>query len=265
MSETTPPSSPVAAPTTPLARSPTLPPASPSSSAKPPRRSRSASTYTIPSRPPVSLHNRYHDGGTQTDKRASADNSPALTLAETLYSEPLSKTTSKDSVVTDRPKQLHAETYNRLMRPPTGNNNSNNNGPKTPAEGGKRRSLIQRMSMRRSVALDENGEPLQSPPDVFRMVDGAIFIDFSPNPRLSIKEFDYFGPLATATAGAVPAPTGRESRVIGEENATDEDETKEEPTFEYIEGWRLASVMLALTAASFLILLDNSIVVTVRS
>lgn len=255
MTERTPPSSPLA------------PAASPTTSPTKPRRSRSASTYTIPSRPPVSLLTRYHDGGTQTDKRASSsDTSAALTLAETLYSEPLSKTNSRDSVITDRPKQLHAETYNKLMRPAT------NTSPKTPVDGngGKRMSLIKRLSMQRSVAYDENGDPLPARSDAFRMVDGSIFIDFSPNPRLSIKQFDYFGPLATATAGAVPAGTGRESRVIaGDEAATtdadEDDAAKEKPKFEYIEGWKLASVMIALTAASFLILLDNSIVVTVSN
>lgn len=232
------------------------PPSSPQAAAdRSKRRSRAASTYTIPRAPPAAV-GRYRDGGTQTER--NSDISPALTIAETLYAE--------GSHADDAPKtkQLDEETYNILNRPATKSSPTRPPTSRKVSVDGKRRSLINRMSgLERIAGPDDDVPPM---PPAFSMVDGSIFIDFSPNPRLSFRaDFEKFGPVQEVNGeqSDIELMTSRGGTAAGE--VTDSDEKTPEmkkPEVVYIEGWKLWSVMLSLTAASFLILLDNSIVVT---
>lgn len=124
-------------------------------------------------------------------------------------------------------------------------------------------SLIKRMSgLERIAGPDDDVPPM---PPAFSMVDGSIFIDFSPNPRLSFRaEFDKFGPLQEVNGENSDMELMSRGGTAGGEVTDSEEKALEakKPEQAYIEGWKLWSVMLSLTAASFLILLDNSIVVT---
>lgn len=107
--------------------------------------------------------------------------------------------------------------------------------------------------------------------DPVRVVDGMVFIDLSPNPRLSIVspyENHRLSMISTFDSFTFPHTLDEpinlemiERRKTGMDREDAMSVAQKE--IKYIDGWKLASVMIALTTASFLILLDASIVVTV--